>query len=887
MDMRRLALVLLLIAPAAPAVAAVAPADFFETSIRPLLAENCFSCHSDARMSGLRLDSRAAVFRGGTRGPAVVPGDPQSSLLIQAVSHTLDKLKMPPTGRLSDSQIALLEKWVREGAHWPETGSPERSTGSEFWSFQPVQSPTRPIVRRHSWPGTDVDYFILSRLEGEGLEPAPPADKRTLIRRATFDLTGLPPTPGEAAAFLADNAPGAFEKVVERLLGSPHYGERWGRHWLDLARYADGVSGPFVDTPLTNAYRYRDWVIQAFNHDMPYDRFIKAQLAADLLPAAEKEENLPALGFHALRGKDDDRVDVTGRVFLGLTVGCAQCHDHKFDPIPTQDFYSLQAVFSNSKPWEYPLAGEDAVQAHKEGKQAVADKKRELDEFIEAQSDGLVDILISGTKDYLMAAWKVSNGADVQSAVRESGLDRETLERWIDYLSLTGREHRYLDAWDEANKQAADKAEAERLAAEFSDDLLAIHREKRAIEDRNYVKLGGREGSRSQKVLLATNLEFIDPLKWYLWRDICSEPFEKGGYPFKGGVLYYGSEDVNRFLGGAWRTHFTRLETELKTSEEAVPPPYPFIHGYREPEKIEEGRVAVRGDAKNLGELAPRRFLRVLSAEPRKEFENGSGRLALAEAIASADNPLTSRVMVNRIWQQHFGRGLVTTPSNFGQLGERPSHPELLDYLAARFVQSGWSIKAMHREIMLSAAYRLSSRNIETNNERDADNRLFWRANLRPRLDAESLRDTMLAVAGNLDTKLGGPPEPLTDDNARRAVYAKISRTRPDRTMTLFDFPDPKTSAPNRSTTLGPLHRLYFLNNSFVLQQARVLAERLQREAGANNEAKIVLAYKLLYSRSPEAAEITRALEFLGANDGDWPKYTQMLLASAEFTSVN
>ena len=884
MHMRLLALLLLLVTPVA---AATASADFFETRIRPLLAEKCHSCHTDAQMSGLRLDSRAAVLRGGSRGPALVPGDPQSSLLIRAVSHTLAELKMPPTGRLSDEQIASFEEWVRQGAHWPDEVSPVPSEADQFWSFQPVRAPERPKVRRESWPRRDADYFILSRLESEGLEPAPPADKPALIRRATFDLTGLPPAPDKVDEFLADNSSAAFEKVVERLLASPHYGERWGRHWLDLARYADGVSGPFVDTPLANAYRYRDWVIQAFNNDMPYDIFVKAQLAADLLPGKQNEEYFAALGFHALRGKDDDRVDVTGRVFLGLTVGCAQCHDHKYDPIPTRDFYSLQAVFTNSEPWEYALTGDEEVQAHKKAKERVAGKKTELDEFAKAQSDELIDILITQTKDYLIAAWDAGNGAGAESIAKETGLDKQTLKKWIDYLSQTGREHRYLEAWDQANGRGVERIEAERLAGEFAKELLAVHREKRGVDDRNYVKLGGREGARTSKVLLNTNLEFIDPLKWYLWRDICSGPFRKDGYPFEGGVLYYAPEDIKRFLSGAWRAHLTKLEAELKALEEAVPPAYPFMHGYREKEEIEEVRVAIRGDAKNLGEVAPPRFLRVLSEEPREKFGGGSGRLALAGAIASAENPLTARVMVNRIWQHHFGTGLVSTPSNFGQLGERPSHPELLDYLASKFVASGWSFKAMHREIMLSAAYHLSSRHIDRNDEKDADNRLLWRSNLRPRLDAESLRDAMLAVAGNLDTKPGGPAEPLSDGNLRRAVYAKISRTEPDRTMTLFDFPDPKTSAPNRSSTLGPLHRLYFLNNSFVLQQACVLAERLQREARESGEAKVVLAYKLLYSRPPETAEIAQALEFVEANSGDWAKYTQMLLASAEFTSIN
>ncbi len=871
--------------------------EFFETRIRPLLAKNCYVCHTETKMGGLRLDSREAILKGGGRGHAIVSGDPGESLLFKAVSGALDDLKMPPTGSLNKDQIADISKWIADGAVWPETkavasaSSPSdeyviRPEFREFWSFQPVRNPPPPEVRDKHWARTDIDRFILALLEKEGLRPVAPAEKRVLIRRATLDLTGLPPTPEEVAAFLADDAPEAFANVIDRLLASPHYGERWGRYWLDLARYGEGMAAAYKDTPFPFAYRYRDWVINAFNHDMPYDQFIKAQLAADLMSDAN-EESLPALGFHALGKRDDDRVDVTGRVFLGLTLGCAQCHDHKYDPIPTKDFYSMQGVFSSSEKYEYPLVDEDMVAAYKQAQERVKEKKIEIDDFLKKVTDQLIDISMTQTSAYLFASWRVmQRGETAPVAVEEVGLDQETLERWVAYLGKQGHDHHFLDEWKQVLSGDADEAEVKKRSAELETSLLAIHKEKREVDDVNYVRLGGADGARDQKTLLNTNLDFLEPVKWYFWRDVAYRKYRRAAIEYPEGIYHRDTEGIKRFLNPAWLAHLEKLQAEHKAFQEAVPEQYHFIHTYRDAKQPEDVKVHIRGDKKNLGEVAPRRWLRILSPDEPQGFTEGSGRLQLAEAIASADNPLTARVMVNRVWQHHFGRGIVASPSNYGRLGERPTHPELLDHLAASFVESGWSLKKLHREIMLSATYRLGSEITRANYEKDASNRFLWRFEPRERLDAEALRDSMLAVAGNLDQTVGGPSKALDYDNHRRAIYGSVSRTTPDRMLTLFDFPDPKDTAPERSVTVGPLQRLFFLNNGFVIQQAEVFAKRLQAEAGKDEKARIRRAYELLYSRPPTKPEVKAARRFLGGAESDWVRYAQVLLASSEFTTV-
>ncbi len=868
--------------------------DFFETHVRPVLAKNCYPCHTSARLGGLQADSREHLLKGGNDGPAIVPGDPDKSLLIQAVRQS-QRFKMPPTGKLSDTDVQALTTWVRDGAVWPE-GAPTTAAAPgpgyvitpqqrAFWSFQPVRKPAAPEVRDAQWARNDVDRFILARLEKEGLRPVRAADKRALIRRATFDLIGLPPTPEEVDAFVNDSSPEAFAKVVDRLLASPHYGERWGRYWLDLARYADGQLGAAKDTPYPDAFRYRDWVVKAFNDDMPYDTFVKAQIAADQMPAGQRDKLLAGLGFYALGPSDDDRVDATGLVFLGLTTGCARCHDHKFDPIPTRDFYSLLGVFKSTENWEHPLAEPAVVESYKKLKKEIEEQKYAIDDFVQKQSTQLNEMLATKTSRYVLAAWDVLQGADAVDVARDRKLDTQTLARWLQYLKNPARDHKFLKRWDDLLASHAARAEVQKFADEFQTFVLGVFADKHAMDDRNYVKMGGAAGVRDEKTRQYTNLESLPIEKYYLWRDLASEPYKKDFLDFKGGVYYYGLKAIPRFLAPEWRDHLEAMNARMAQLEKELPVQYPFLHVIRDVEKPADINVYVRGDEQNKGEVAPRRFLSILCNGEPQHFAQGSGRLELANDIASPSNPLFARVMVNRIWQHHFGHGIVRTPSNYGQLGERPTHPELLDYLAAEFVEHGWSVKAMQRLIMLSATYQLSTDTDEKDAAQDPGDRLLWRANLQPRLDIESLRDSLLAVAGKLDLTVGGPPVPLSDTNCRRTLYALIGRTKLDSTLGLFDFPNPNASRDQRMVTVGPMQRLYFMNNSFVAEQAKAVADRVAAEG--DQRARIEHAYKLLFGRMPTDSEVKLGLDFLGSKGGDWTQYAQVLLSSAEFSSVN
>ena len=751
---------------------------------------------------------------------------------------------MPCAARMSDSKCLRLRSRLSSQSRLPiwQLGLMEGRSGLKgpplkaersFWSLQPVRKPEPPPVRDSAWVSTPIDRFVLSRLETAGLSPVGRADRRTLIRRATFDLLGLPPTPEEVEAFLSDSSERPFEKVIDRLLSSPHYGERWGRHWLDLARYADGEVGVTVDTPFRNAFRYRDWVVDALNKDMPYNLFVKAQIAADQLP--ESAGLLAGLGFQAIGEDNHERVDVSTRVFLGLTVGCARCHDHKYDPIPTRDYYSLLGVFTSSKKDEYPLAAPAEVETYKKQKLEIDEKQVALTDWLNKQTSDLVDILAAQTTRYVVSAWTVMTGerGDVFAAANQDSLDALTIGRWIKYLGNAEKDYVFVRPWFDlvASRGGVDKlerSEVKKIGDEIQALLLSILAEKKAIDDRNYVKLGGAKGVKDEATRQYANLEFLEPKKYYFWRDMASEPYRRDGFDSEGGIYYYGPKEIDRFLPGTWKQHLESLRNELDALKKALPEQYPFLHVLHDGDKLANEKVAIRGDAQNLGEEAPRRFLQALCEGEPPPFTNGSGRLELAEAIASSSNPLTARVIVNRVWQWHFGEGIVRSSSNFGQLGDRPTHPELLDHLAARFVEQGWSLKKLHRDIMLSSVYQLSSTPSAINTEKDPDNRLLWRANLTPRLDAESLRDSMLAVSGSLDCAIGGPAKPLTDDFKRRALYGTVSRTQPEATLALFDFPNPNNSSERRAVTIGPMQRLYFLNNSFVAAQAKALVERVQ-----------------------------------------------------------
>ena len=848
--------------------AAENPQEFFEMRVRPVLAKNCYGCHTSTRMGGLQLDTREHALKGGNSGPAIVPGHPDQSLLIQAVTHRHERFKMPLNGKLADGEIESLTTWIRDGAVWPE-GAPAPKTPAytitprqrAFWAFRPVADPPLPNVNDRRWPRSPVDHFILAALEAKGLKPVLPADKRALIRRASFDLIGLPPAPDEVDAFLKDSSPDAFAKVVDRLLASPRYGERWGRYWLDVARYSDDKLNSTMDEPYPNAFRYRDWVIQAFNDDMPYDLFVKAQIAGDLVDTEDRVKLEPGLGFYALSPEfQDDRVDATTRGFLGLTVACAQCHDHKYDPIPATDYYSLLAVFNNSEVTEYPLAPEKTVAIYKEQARKADEKEKELKAFVETQAAQLAEILAAKTARFLLAAQK-QGPAD--------GLDKDTQERWGRYLRDRNKEHPYLKAWFEA----VDRNDAEAMrkaAADFQALLLAVNAEKKTIDEKNKITLGLDP---SRRDLSSASLLSLARDRYMLWRDV----FER--------VLRYNEKEIERYLQGEWRDHLLALRAQRDELKRAVPEKYPFLHALRDLEKPKPQRVYLRGDRANLGDVVQPHFVSVLCNGEVKPFQRGSGRLELAEAIADKRNPLTARVMVNRIWQHHFGQGIVRTPSNFGELGERPTHPELLDWLAHRFVEKGWSVKAMHREIMLSAAYQLSAEYSEHNFAVDPDNRLLWRAN-RQRLDAESLRDALLYVSGDLDLKMGGPPEKLTDEkNRRRTVYGFVSRRKPDATMSLFDFANPNSTSDQRMSTNVPLQRLFFMNSDLVMRESKALAARL-KDAG-DEATRIRQAYRLLMGREATPKEIQMGQEFLRSTNEEWPQYTQVLLSSNEFSFVN
>jgi len=871
--------------------------ELFEARIRPLLAEKCFVCHTQSLLGGLRIDSRQTLLKGGNSGPAVVPGSPEQSLLIQAVSHTHARLKMPPQEKLKDAEIAALSDWIRAGAVWPESASTEVIKGQakgaitaqqrSFWSLQPVRKPSLPAVKDKSWPRTTIDHFVLARLEAQGLKPVPAADKRTWIRRVTFDLIGLPPTPEEVEVFSKDHSAGAHAKVVNRLLASPRYGERWGRHWLDVARYSDDLLNTLKEDLLPNAFRYRDWVINAFNEDLPYDQFVKAQIAGDFLEG-DKGKWVGGLGFYNLTPNlQDDRVDVTTRGFLGLTAACAQCHDHKFDPIPTKDFYALQGIFESTEIDEYPLAPAGIVENYQKQKKLVDEQESQINEFLDAQSTQLSEILASRTSHYLLASRKAleSEKLSSEAVAKDQKLDRETLDRWLKHLEKTPREHPFLNDWDSLVKRTAPLEELEVEAEKFQDLLLSVIREKKAVDQKNLILTGG---SQEFEVLSKVNLASLERDRYALWVDFfLGRQRMEGSRERESGVLHYRKKEVERFLQGDWKAHLESMQARLEDLKHTLPEKYPFVRTIKDVAKPANLKVYIRGNKETQGEEAPRGFLSVLCEGDPVPFTKGSGRLELAEAIANPKNPLTARVMVNRIWQNHFGAGLVPTASNFGQLGERPSHPGLLDYLAARFVEQGWSIKAMHREMVLSATYALSAESSQQNSAIDSDNRLLWRVNRR-KLDAEALRDSLLFVSGRLDLTMGGEAARLTDEkNLRRTVYGFVSRAKLDGTLSLFDFPDPNFTSEGRITTDTPLQRLYFLNSEFVINQARALASRLERAHPAGAEMRIREAYRLLFQRAPALDEVQAGLKFLGSGPNKWPQYTQALMSSNEFVVVN
>ena len=732
---------------------------YFEKHVRPLLSRRCYACHSadsEPLEGGLRLDSRAGWQAGGDSGVALVPGKPAESRLLKAVLYQDPNLAMPPDAALPKREIEILRTWIEMGAPDPRTAGAALAVrevdfvaGRKFWAFQPLRKPLPPVVPTGNRSGTPVDRFVLARMAGEGLQPVARAARQTLVRRVFLDVLGIPPTPHDASAFVADRSPDALPRLVDRLLASPHFGERWGRHWLDVARYADDqLRVEFFYRPLPHAWRYRDWVVQALNEDLPYDRFVTQQLAGDLLVDSRGAPLTVATGFLALgmiyqddggtpesiavaaAETLDDRVDTVTRGLLGLTVSCARCHDHKFDPIPTEDYYSLAGVFQNARYVENtPLVSAEVVGRFERAQQAIAETEQAL-------------------------------------------------------------------------KVATEAKERERVAV---------------------------------------------------------------------------------------------LTRQLSQQRAAAPPGYPRGHAMIEGGK-EDMRVALRGNRLKPGARVPRRFLRVVAGDEPPRFTEGSGRLELARALVGADNPLASRVIANRVWQHYFGRGIVASSSNFGVTGERPTHPLLLDWLASRLIEHGWSLKNLHRQILLSDAYQRSLHHDARNAALDGSNRWLWRMNRR-RLDIEVYRDSLLAVSGELDRSMGGPAQADLFASRRRTLYGAVHRdnqTESDALLRTFDFPNARISSSGRIATTTTGQQLFALNSGFLIERARALASRLQlepeaAEASRSDGKAVELLFQRVVGRSATLQERRLAEEFLAAAETEeanglssWQQLCHALLISNE-----
>jgi hypothetical protein len=925
--------------PAPAPTASALPPDFFENKVRPVLAENCYDCHTTAEMGGLRVDSRERLLQGGKSGPALVPGDPDKSLLIQAIRQSGD-LKMPKGGKLKPAEVQALTDWVKMGAPWPEAkvtatpSSPNKVITPEqraFWSFQPLKDPAIPAVKEKSWAKTNIDHFVLAKLEAKGMKPVAAADRRALIRRVTLDLIGLPPTPEEVDAFVSDKSPNAYEKVVDRLLASPRYGERWGRHWLDVARYAeDDVRG--LDPkdrgymPFSGAYVFRDWVIQAFNDDMPYGNFIKAQLAGDLLDGQPRDKAVAGTAIlgqgpwwwdqaEPVQGRADERnerIDMVTRGMLGLTVACARCHDHKYDPISQKDYYSLAAVFINTTYHEYPATSPAEMAVWEKQQKVIDDKEEFLDEFLEKQSELYAQMLAEKTSKYMVAAGQVTGEPKkmLAEAAVDQKVDPEMLDRWIKFLAKPPKHYSYLRDWQDLVKCGGTLEQAQFLADYFQNLVLSLAKDAATLKEENDIikaKAGVRKKPRrdSYPNEFETNDQFcpgcdlelktmpIEPTNLYLDVYRADQDSESDQRPDPG-LLSLRDWALERHFSAETAEHVAALRAEIEALKKAQAP-YPFLHGATDTKTMQEMHVNVRGNPHTLGDPVPERFLSVLSPPDPKPFSKGSGRLELADAIVAS--PIAARVMVNRVWRWHFGSGIVETPDNFGKMGDPPSNPELIEYLASSFVKNGMSIKKLHREILLSSTYQLSTESSPENAEKDGANRLYWHAN-RQRLDAEAIRDSLLFVSGALDLKkTGGPSTDFADDNYRRTVFCKISRYRLDNFLQVFDYPNPSFTAEQRFTTNVPLQRLYFMNSSFVYKQAETFAKRVYDEA--NDNARIQKAYRILFGRAPSEAETKAGLDFLQAHPetpGEqvagqattaWNEYTRVLLSSNEFEFVN
>jgi hypothetical protein len=814
--------------------------EFYEKKIRPVLVKQCYSCHSaKAKEIGgkLRLDTRAAILKGGESGPVVVPKNLDASLLIESIRY--ESLEMPPKKKLSEHVIADFEQWVKMGVPIPKTAEADPASinasanagGDVLWSLQPIERPQPPDVKQPDWPRNEIDRFLLHRLEQGQLTPVADARPFALLRRIHFDLVGLPPAPQEVDAFARDSSPAAFAKVVDRLLASPQFGERWGRHWLDVARYAES-NGKSRDVLMPHAWRYRDYVIDAFNADLPYNRFITEQIAGDLLTAdsnSQRDQQRVATGFLAVGSKPlsggnlqmdivDEQIDVVGKAVIGLTISCARCHDHKFDPIPTADYYAMAGIFRST------------------------------------------ETLYGG------------------------GLRR--------------------------GKGRAGQANTLLILGEDADKKLAQYR----TQENSRGRLGKQRKALNKKI---ARLKSQLPKDWKVrlqkFRAAKTIPNEDGNSAKQDDKQPQSQADqrISRFA--ATQDELRAIDQKLKTLNAEKIPELEFAVGVRDARKVADCKIHIRGERSKLGDVAPRGFLSSIVFEDAPQVNaKQSGRLELAQWLTNPQHPLTARVAVNRIWLHLFGRGIVATVDNFGMNGRKPSHPELLDFLARSFIDNGWSTKKLVREIVLSHTYQLSTDFHRANDTADPENAFFWRMSRR-RLEAEALRDAMLAASGRLQKERphasavarigngevgrGIKTAPLYEDFPHRSVYLPIIRGIVPEMLKIFDFPEPSNPQSRRDVTNVPSQSLFLMNSPFVIEHSAAMAKRVIA-AATENEARLELAYKLCFGRLPTESEKMRGLAFLRQCDvrlaadqlndkqrdiACWATYCQALFASAEF----
>jgi hypothetical protein len=839
------------------------------------------------------------MLKGGKSGkPAVVPGDVHASQLIAAVRRADPDLQMPPKRALTEQQIATLEAWVAMGAPDPRTDVPTASTatrpaGRTFWSFKRPTEPPVPSVSDATWTRTPVDNFIVAALAEKKLEPSEEADRRTLIRRATFDLTGLPPTPEEVAAFVADPSPDAYDQLVERLLASPHYGERWGRYWLDLARYSDtkGYVYRGEERRFVQAANYRDWVVRALNEDMPYDRFVRLQIAADqLTPAdgARVPQDLAAMGFLTIGRRFlgvvpdivDDRIDVVMRSTMGLTVGCARCHDHKFDPIPTADYYGLYGVFVGSTEKTFCLdSSPKETPQYQAFLAGYRERMKKLDDTVRAKTDELVARLRVKAGAYLA---EVPNATKLPDDVfvmilGVDDLNPAVVRQWHQYL---GERAQHFDpVW------APWAALAGLPAGEFAMKAPGVIRdlvldEKGPLNRRVAKALRGATLNTMADVARVYGTLLTDVnVKWLAAAKEAAAAGAPAPTSLPDGdeealrLALYGADspahvpagsvkDIEWFFDEPTRVQFGTLQAEVDRWILSAPGAPPYGVALVDRPEQRNPHVFKRGNPSTRGEEVTRHFLSLIAGDNPPAFQHGSGRLEMARAIASPDNPLTARVMVNRIWAHHLGSGIVRTPSDFGTRSDPPTNPQLLDWLALRFVKDGWSIKAMHRLIMRSATYRQRSASNPAGVAADPENRLLWRMNA-TRLDFEAFRDALLSASGDLDLKLGGAPGDV--NGVRRTIYANIDRQFLPNVFRAFDFANPDLHMPQRAATTVPQQALFLMNAPFATARARALAARSDVRDAAGDADRVRRMYQRVYQRPPTEGQLSESLSFIAA----------------------